>query len=166
MKSRTVQLFPSPREIANSLQRQCMSARLVERRSHCTDKLLAGWKLADAHSSRSTWRRSDTPAPAPSHTPAPAPLPLPRWPCNHPKNLRAGLGLTGGPYTGRPANDCEPLPALRAHEEHGRTGSERGVALRAATSGSRGLRYAAAEAKLHEEARGSPLWLCLAGLDT
>ena len=38
-----------PRGTANDVR----SARLVERRIYCTDKLLAGWKFADAHSSHS-----------------------------------------------------------------------------------------------------------------
>ena len=41
VKSRRVQLIPRPQQIANNLQRQCISARLVERRSYCTDKLEA-----------------------------------------------------------------------------------------------------------------------------
>ena len=40
-------------QMANNLQRQGRSARLVERRSYCADTLLAGLKFADAHSSRS-----------------------------------------------------------------------------------------------------------------
>ena len=51
MKSRRVQLIPRPQKMANNLQRQRRSARLVERRSSCTDKLLANRKFADAHSS-------------------------------------------------------------------------------------------------------------------
>ena len=43
MKSRRVQLIPRPQKMANNLQRQGRSARLVERRSYCTEKLLAGW---------------------------------------------------------------------------------------------------------------------------
>ena len=61
MKSRThwdavcargvlVQLIPEPQQMANNLQRQGRSARLVERRICCTDELLAGWKFADAQS--------------------------------------------------------------------------------------------------------------------
>ena len=52
VKSRRVQLIPRSQKMANNLQRQGRSARLVERRSYyCTQKLLAGWKFADAHSS-------------------------------------------------------------------------------------------------------------------
>ena len=43
---------PRPQKMANNLQRQGRSARLVERRSYCTERLLAGRKFADAHSSR------------------------------------------------------------------------------------------------------------------
>ena len=53
VKSRRVQLIPRPQEMANNLQGQGRSARLVERLSYCTEKLLAGWKFADAHSSPS-----------------------------------------------------------------------------------------------------------------
>ena len=43
VKSRSrVQLITRPQKMANTLQRQGWSARLVERRSHCTEKLLAG----------------------------------------------------------------------------------------------------------------------------
>ena len=52
VKSRRVQLIPRPQKMAINLQRQGRSARLVERRIHCTDELLAGWKFANAHSSR------------------------------------------------------------------------------------------------------------------
>mgnify|MGYP001807488645 CR=1 FL=1 len=47
------EVIPRPQKMANNLQRQGRSARLVERRSYCTEKLLAGGKFADAHSSRS-----------------------------------------------------------------------------------------------------------------
>ena len=46
VKSRRVQLIPRPQKMANNLQRQGRSARLVER-SYCTEKLLAGWKFAE-----------------------------------------------------------------------------------------------------------------------
>ena len=39
-------VIPRPQKMANNLQRQGRSARLAERRSHCTEKLLAGWKFA------------------------------------------------------------------------------------------------------------------------
>ena len=42
VESRRVQLIPRPQQLANKLRWQCMSARLVERRSYCTDELLAG----------------------------------------------------------------------------------------------------------------------------
>ena len=41
-------LIPRPQKMANNLQRQGRSARLVERWSYCTEKLLAGGKFADA----------------------------------------------------------------------------------------------------------------------
>ena len=53
VKSRRVQLIPRTQQMTNNLQRQGRSTRPVERRSYCTDELLAGWKFADAHSSRS-----------------------------------------------------------------------------------------------------------------
>ena len=53
VKSRRVQLIPRTQQMANNLQRQGRSTRPVARRSYCTDKLLAGRKFADAHSSRS-----------------------------------------------------------------------------------------------------------------
>ena len=46
-----MQLIPRTQQMAYNWQRQGKSARLVKRRSYCTDELLAGWKFADAHSS-------------------------------------------------------------------------------------------------------------------
>ena len=40
-----MQLIPGTQQMAHNLQRQGRSARLVERRSYCTDELLAGWKF-------------------------------------------------------------------------------------------------------------------------
>ena len=43
VKSRRVQLIPRPQQMANYMQRQCRSARLVERRSYCTSQVAARW---------------------------------------------------------------------------------------------------------------------------
>ena len=52
-KSRRVQILRF-QQMANTLQRQGRSTRLVERRSYCTDKLLAGWKLGNARDEHCT----------------------------------------------------------------------------------------------------------------
>ena len=74
VKSRRVQQTLSPQKMANTLQRQGRSARLDERRSYCTEKLLAGWKFADAH----PWVCAHSSATRPRGAPAISiPLPVP-----------------------------------------------------------------------------------------
>ena len=49
VESHRVQLIPRPQQMkatagGSNLQRQCVTARLVKRRSYCIDKLLVSWK--------------------------------------------------------------------------------------------------------------------------